>query len=705
MKPLRAILALVLGLTGVGASSLATATQTPEPSETSDAQRVSLMAVPDALGVVRPGTNLRVTVTVANNGSSTLTAGEASLHFAANRFDSAAELGEWLETEPEQDAEPIGHAVATHGDVTIDPRSTTELVFDVPAAELGLTATVTGAYPVTVEFGDEDGELAEARSAIVWQPADATAAVNLGVVMPLVVPREPTGLIDADKLEGYTGSTGLLTRQLTAASTAAFPLAIAIDPMILASIRVLGSDAPQSAVDWMSRLESLPNDTFTLSYADSDLTAALQAGSGAVVQPESFAFALDPARFAAPEEEPGATQTATPSPTSEPDQVALPGPEDLLAWPSASASIGWPAADTVTTADLPPLSAAGYQNLILASGNVDGEGTSAHVNVADQSAVISHSLVSRLLDAAVGAVSTAQWQQEMARLSAVLATMAGTDGHGRTALATLDRTQPSGFRLAETATTLESLPWANPATLDAVLALPPTEANLVDEAHSPEVLNQMTAALQADGADAAFATVAADPSIITSERRLALLAVMSNRWRATSGDWPAAISQFLDESAALRSSVHVVDRGQILVLADRPDLPIAVRNDLDQPVTVTLTVDPLTAGLAVQERSVSVTLEPESQRNVPVPVQSVANGNVPVRVTLTSTPGVQIGQPMIIRVNVQAGWETAGTIAVAVIMAVVFGIGITRNILRRRKEAAAADVGSERIDAMETTGD
>ncbi|MET1044971.1 MAG: DUF6049 family protein [Microbacteriaceae bacterium] len=700
MKPLRAVLALVLGLTGVGAASLPTATQAPEP----EAPSVSLLAVPDSLGVVRPGANLRVSVTVANNATTTLDGGEASLHLATGRVDSAAELGEWLDTEPEQGAEPIGRTVATLENVMVPPRSTAELVFDVPAADLGITASITGAYPLTVEFDDADGELAEARSAIVWQPADVTPAVNLGIVMPLVVPREPTGLIDAERLASYTAAAGLLTRQLNAALNPAFPLVIAIDPMILASIRVLGSEAPQNALDWMSRLEAVPNDTFTLSYADSDMTAGLQAGSGAVVHPESFDFAIDPARFAVPEGEPTNAATPSPSPTGEPEEVALPTTQELLAWPSATGAIGWPAADTVTAADLPPLAAAGYQSLILASGNVEGENTSAHVTLAGQDTLIAHSLVSDMLDDVVGAVSTVQWQQEMARLSAVLATMAGTDGAGRMALATLDRAQSSGFRVADTVTMLESLPWVSSASLSAVRASAPTEARLVDETHSPEVLGQVTAALQAEGADAAFATVAEDPTNITSQRRLALLSVLSNRWRATSGDWPAAVTQFLDESTALRSSVHVVDRGQILVLADRPDLPIAVRNDLSQPVTVTLTTNPLTGGLAVQERSVSVTLEPESQRNVPVPVQSVANGNVPVRVTLTSTAGVQIGQPMIIRVNVQAGWETAGTIAVAVLMVLVFGIGITRNILRRRKEAAAADTGSEPRQPTETTG-
>ena len=303
-----------------------------------------------------------------------------------------------------------------------------------------------------------------------------------------------------------------------------------------------------------------------------------------------------------------------------------------------------------------------------------------------------------MLDEAMSAPSTADWQQAMTRLSAVLATMAGTDGTGRSALATLDRTQASGFRLLETISTLATLPWETPATLQTLLATSPAPATLTDEPQDAERIASVASMLDAERAEAAFATAAADPAAITSQRRLALLATLSNSWRSDLADWPTAVDEFLTSSADLLQSVNVVDRGegfQILVLADNPNLPIAVRNDLPQPVTVTLTTEPLTAGLAIEEDHVSVTLEPQSQRIMSVPVQSVANGTVPVRVTLTSATGVPIGQPMIIRVDVQAGWETVGTIVVTGIIVAIFGFGIARNILRRRKQATAADVAAQ----------
>jgi len=43
------------------------------------------------------------------------------------------------------------------------------------------------------------------------------------------------------------------------------------------------------------------------------------------------------------------------------------------------------------------------------------------------------------------------------------------------------------------------------------------------------------------------------------------------------------------------------------------------------------------------------------------------------------------------KVNVQAGWETPIVVVIAILVIALFGFGIVRSILRRRK-AAAPDV-------------
>src|SRR5690554_15602 len=116
--------------------------------------------------------------------------------------------------------------------------------------------------------------------------AAEAATTRLALAVPLTVPPESTGLIPADRLESYTSPTGILTRTLDAVE--GHTVTIGIDPMIIASIRILGNTAPDSALLWLDRLKNVNNETFALSYADSDLAALSQAGSTTVLAPTSF---------------------------------------------------------------------------------------------------------------------------------------------------------------------------------------------------------------------------------------------------------------------------------------------------------------------------------------------------------------------------------------------------------------------------------
>jgi hypothetical protein len=118
------------------------------------------------------------------------------------------------------------------------------------------------------------------------------AVGRVAAVFALTAPAASTSLISSEDLALYTSPTGVLSRELSEVIDT--PVAIGIDPMILASIRVLGSAAPPSAVAWIERLAAATNETFPLAYADADLTLTLQAGAPGVLAPTSFDFAVDP---------------------------------------------------------------------------------------------------------------------------------------------------------------------------------------------------------------------------------------------------------------------------------------------------------------------------------------------------------------------------------------------------------------------------
>ena len=135
-------------------------------------------------------------------------------------------------------------------------------------------------------------------------------------------------------------------------------VAVAIDPRIVASIRALGTSAPETAVAWLERLESMPNEAFPLAYADADLAAQAQAGLDAPLEPFGFDDVVDPANFPAEVEE----GDATASPGEVPDAAAL------MDWDFTRSDIAWPADDTVATGDLDRFAAGGLTTAILSPG-------------------------------------------------------------------------------------------------------------------------------------------------------------------------------------------------------------------------------------------------------------------------------------------------------------------------------------------------
>lgn len=511
--------------------------------------------------------------------------------------------------------------------------------------------------------------------------ADSTP-VRLAIVVPIVVPEGTSALLSSASLEQYTSGNGLLSRELEAVYNR--PVAIAIDPLIIASIRVLGSSAPKSAVTWLNRLRSASNESFALSFGDSNLTLTTQAGASTPLSVESLDFALDSANFDGAVTAP--TRSARPSPTPEALRPTLPTTADLFDWPYSLADVAWPRERTVDAADLKSLATAKYTTAILASDNVSHSApTSSSVVVGSMRALISDDPVSGALRSAVAAPSAPRWNAAMANLHHVLAASGSRYG-GTTIFATLDRAVPvSASHLKETITSIAADSSIKLVGLSAARGTSPISVSIVGR-HQPAaelaVVHKLLAAL---AAEQRFASVVEKPEAITSERRLRLLRLLSNQWDAAAPTWQTAANRFLADSRDLRNGVSVVTNGSFNLLADRGALPIAVRNDLDQEVTVFVNVRPRTAILAVTDTSVKLVLEPHSQGSSQVPVQAISNGTVGVDISLADSTGQRIGSATTARINVQAGWETPAVVVFALLVFAVFGFGIVRRVLRREE--------------------
>jgi hypothetical protein len=705
------------------------------------AHRVSTAAAPEAgAGValsiapatgttVDPSALLTLEVEIDNRTGGPVEAGHLRLTRAASPILDQGSLDAWASaTTVEERDRPRSEQLA---DVAVRalPAGASEVVsFTLPPGSLG----DVGSAPVVglgAEFVSEDSVTATTTGAFATPAASAQGnGPQLALAAALTVPADTSGLIEADDLELWTGPTGLLTRQLDAVADR--PVAIALDPRLVASVRALGTSAPDSAVAWLNRLAHVANEVFPLAYADADLAAQAQLGLEPLA-PVSFADVLDPADFAgetnetgngAPDADPdpdgadqqpagggGAESTAdgepvaSDPPTEPAAESDVPTTEQLLAWPYTRTDLAWPADATVATGDLAAFRAGGYTTTILSAANVDaGEvDQNAAATVEGESAVVADARLSDALREAAAARSDVAWGEAASRLGAELAMRAGaTDA---VLLATFQRgAETQSSRVAATLDAMASWPWANPASLSSAVGAPPVERALVDAPENPERLAQLSRLLDSEASVGEFATVLDDETLLTAPARRQLLALFDVAWIGQPAEWSTAVGERLAAQSETVNAVSVAQSSPVNVLSSETGVPTTVENLLPYPVTVFVDVAPSNGRLIVEER-VETTVAADSRSNVIVPVAAgVGNGEVTLSVSLWSREDVKVGQTVQIAANVQADWEGLGALILGVVVVVFFGVGIWRNIRRRRRERAASDP-AQTPDRAQTT--
>ncbi|WP_294179590.1 DUF6049 family protein [uncultured Schumannella sp.] len=557
-----------------------------------------------------------------------------------------------------------------------------------------------------------------ATAALLAAPLSAGAAVSIGdaarapaagtsqlvVVVPVIVPADAPTLLDASLLEEYTAPDGLLTARLDAVEGTGATLAI--DPRILASIRLLGSGVPDTAAEWLQRLESLPNDSFVLRFADVDVSGFAEVDALEVAEPLSFQFAVDTSRFdAVPEpsesgtaEPDGSTEAAptpstTPEPTAtdEPEPAFPPTDEELTAWPTGIDGIEWPARGNLSPAGLTALGAAGSSAVLLDSASLGGSAAS-HLSISGTSVLASSSDLDDLLEAVeVGAFSAGSATSREAFLTVLDDELAASVGP---LIVTASRDANSGTeRLASLLRELTARSDLQLVGISVALQVAPSTGALTTGALDDELRAALDELLGAEAAVSRFAGIVADPEGFRADHRLDLLRSLTAGALEDRSGTTEAIAAATESAEQILDAVHIVEGSDLLVLSNSTGLPVTVSNALDVSVTVTVSGRPLRPLLRLTGGPVEVTIEPGSSHTVYLPADAVTNGEVTVLVSLRSTTGLPIGGDETLRVDLQAQWETVGTI-VLIGLAVVFGSGIVHNILRRRRVAHAAETPS-----------
>ncbi len=639
---------------------------------------------PTADGVVREDTPVTLSLTAGNPTASTVAAGDVRIDLGRVRLGDRDGVRAWL-------AE--GRAVGTLDEVatvrldSLAARGERTTTFSIPAeAFVGLAP---GVYPLRAAYASGQGPLTAVSVVVVPEP-DAELA-DVAVVVPITAGARATGLLTAEELAVLTGPGGSLRAQLDAVANT--PVILAIDPSLAASVRVLGSSAPESATQWLDQLLALPNTRFALQFGDADLATQAHAGLSRPLRVTTLAPYLDPADFAVQNSVPDA---GGPGPTPDPDEsdtpsddAALPDLDALLDIGATRDDVYWPAtgtADSLVAAYLGGIETDAAAPLALvASTAVDASPVSARSRTGSADLAVYDADVSAQLYAASRIDDTTDRAGALAAATAYASFAPARS----TLLVTVDRgADRSRLALRDAITTATGLPGRTAIDLVRLEAQTASAVELI----TLEPDTDRAATLQRFQADEAalaqFATILADPAVLTAPERAAILQLTGSGWRETPATWHPAVDAHRAQTAATMDAVAIERSDDVNLLGSSAPLVFSIRNNLPHPVSLVLVTTPNDPLLIVQTTTpVEVGAQQNTRANVPVEAR-VGSGVSSLDLQLRSPAMVAIGDRQTLEVTVRAEWESVGVVVMAVLVGGLIVLGAARTILRLRRRTA-----------------
>ena len=686
----------VLTIAVSGWAALAPGSAVAADRSTDDAQPVSLHVAAGLRGLIAPGSSTSAILTVENDADAALSGGQVQVELNRTPLTDGDAVSSWLDDgEAEGDFTLIGSDQTSAVDAGTS-ETTTIFVPETTLADLG-----PGIYPIRAELSgatvgnpsDDRSTTADASATSVLVIAEAPTA-QIGVLVPITATPEGGALLTADELADLTDGDGALTAQLD--GVAGTTAVLAIDPSIPAAIRVLGSAAPETARDWLTRLDGLPNTRFALQFGDADATAQAQAGLPSLLQPLTFAPFLDPTRFPqapatdTPTESPDST-SASPNPPSAP---TLPSDDELTAIEGALPRILWPD-DSLTQADLTAFTSyLGAGTTTIVSSTAVGGQSAAHATSGEHDLLVTDATVSKVLSDAAAEGDAPARQRLLAEATAFLQ-LAQSRAPGAPLLIGLDRDQKrTGPALRDAISTADTVG----VDLSAIRATTPVVAALGDNPDTARAAAVGTL-LADEGSLTAFSSILADPQVLLSPERIRILRTLAVGTSTKAFD--EGVDDHRERTADTLAAVSIPQSSTIQLLTANADLPIAVRNDLPWPVTVELHASPTDPRLDVKPVTETV-VQANSTTRAKVPVSArVGSGEVDLRLSLFSPTGVPIQDQQSVRVAVRAEWETIGLIIFGGLAALLIALGVIRTVRRKRREGAADAAVEAEIEALE----
>ena len=690
----RAVLALSAALAIIAPLSASAAAPAVAPA-TSDAPAVAALDGPppaaplefrlaaDADGVVTDDGALAVSLSVDNPTLSTVRGGRVTIAVGREPLASRSQVSAWLDGDSRTAVRRVGTAM-------VDSIAARGRSIQTTVLELGEDLE-PGVYAMRGVYDSAQGPL-ESRG--VFTISDDAGAGQVAVVVPITAGPRSEGLLSAEELEQLTSAGGALRSQLNAVfGTNAI---LAVDPAIAASIRVLGTNAPESATRWLDDLMALPHTRFALQFGDADIAVQYAAGLDEPLTVEDLTPALDPEGFSAPAVEPSPTPTA-----DESGQPTLPDVQTLTDIGRARSDVFWPAggtagAELVTRLGDAGASPAGSLTLV-PSDTVRGE-TGARATAGDADLLVYDADVSRALHAA----STSDMIVDRDAALAAATAYAAFAAPETPLLVTIDRADARSAAALRSAVRVASgIDGREAVGLDSLTLAPATEVRVDDVEPDTGRASTLERFLKGEADLRQFASILEDPQVLLAPERADILQLLGNAWIDERPAWRDAVATHRAETATTLASVSIIPSPDINLLGSSAPLTFSVRNDLPWPAELVLDTEPNDLRVVVQQSTEFAAGASQTTR-VDVPVEArVGSGESSLTLQLRSRTMIPIGDPVDVTISVQAEWEGVGIVVMSAIVSILVLLGVVRTVLRLRKRRGARQVAA--IDSREKT--
>ena len=714
----------LVGATVIGAEAASAAS----PAATTAASAVTITVGEVTPDVVHPDETLTVHATITNTSTTDRLEADAVLSIQRVLMLTRSSVEAWATADL---ATSVGYTLDS-APLDLAPGASTEVTLSSSSAGLGLLASSAGSGPrgitVTVDgtLGAETGRLAAYRTYVLWQPVDADSItpVEVSVLAPV------SGLAqDVEQLTAPT--TGRLDRVLSA--TANVPgVTWAIDPALVVAARdgaasvvpeddlttlLTGSStgAPTSAPTEGSSTGADTDsaaDTEPSTPQDDATVAGGTAAGGTTTASPSAAWAARLLSTAATHEVWALPLFDTNGEVLAGDEV--PAASDALVAATSSLTTTWRTGLTLPDVAAPGIAvltsavASDASTVVALKGyapqaeltytptgrtTVTTTAGDADVLVADQT------LGSLLVDPQDTTPATARQ-----RILAELAVISNErPAEQRTILVALPRDwAPNPTIAREQLDALGSSSWGDVVPLSSLQsATDPGLARTVPSARSVERQRERAGLVPLSSTTwsrlvaqeqtvAGFAEIADDPSQLRGPVGTATLALASVWLEADTEARSVAQSALGATAEAVLSSQSVIVGSDVNLISAQGALPVTLRNDLDQPVTVSVRLEPDDKRLSAEQLD-GTPVSANSEVQVEIPVRAVGSGDVTVAVHLLGPDGHVVASPATFQVRVRADWENVGTAVVAAALGVLLVLGIWRTIRRGRARSRTTE--------------